>query len=65
MRKILDRWTGPVPAAWLCWVLALGAVVLAFIGAERAGVWMARPVMQVGVALLTLVFFFIGVCVML
>lgn len=54
-----------MPAAWLCWVLALGAVTLAFIGAERAGAWMARPVMQVGVALLTLVFFFVGVRAML
>ncbi|HRR34618.1 MAG TPA: cytochrome c biogenesis protein ResB [Kiritimatiellia bacterium] len=61
MNKLLNRWAGPGPAAWLCWALALGAVALAFLGAERAGAWMEQPVMQVGVALLTLLFGFVGV----
>ena len=60
MRKALNRWTGPVPAAWLCWALSLGAVALAFPGAERASAWMAQPVMQAGVALLALLFGVVG-----
>lgn len=47
--------TGLGGAAWLCWILALGSVALAFPGPERAGALMTRPVMQgftAGVAVL-------------
>ncbi len=60
MSKALNRATGPVAAAWLCWSLSLSAVSLAFLGSERAGAFMALPVMQAGVALLTWLFGFVG-----
>lgn len=47
--------TGLGGAAWLCWILALGSVALAFPGPERSGALMARPAVQglmAGVAVL-------------
>jgi cytochrome c biogenesis protein ResB len=56
----LARWAGPEAAARVCWALALGAVALAFPGAERSGAFMARPVMLVSVAGLSVLFLFAG-----
>ena len=43
--RLLNRATGPGAAAWLCGVLSLGAVALAFPGPERSGALMSHPVM--------------------
>lgn len=60
MRAFLNKWSGPGPAAWLCWALSLGAVRLAFLGAERAGAFMGHPAVLGAVALLALAFLFTG-----
>ena len=60
MRNFWNICLGLGTAVWLCWALSLGAVALAFLGAERAGAFMAQPVMLCDVALLTLVFLFTG-----
>jgi hypothetical protein len=60
LKTVLNRWSGPGTAAWLCWALALGSVALAFPGAERAGAFMARPVLLGVMAFLALGLFFAG-----
>ncbi|MDR2850103.1 MAG: cytochrome c biogenesis protein ResB [Verrucomicrobiota bacterium] len=47
-------------AVHLCWVLAVGAVALAFFGAERAGAFMARPAMLGLMTLLAAAFLYAG-----
>ena len=41
--RTLNRWLNVDVAAWLCAVLAVGSVALAFLGPERSGALMARP----------------------
>jgi len=57
LNLFLNRVAGLGGAAWLCWLLALGAVALAFPGPERSGAFMACTLMQLlsaGLALLLL-----------
>jgi len=54
MKAILNKILGLDVAAGLCCVLSLGSIVLACLGATRAGEWMARLPNLLGVALLTL-----------
>ncbi len=61
MKTIFNKLTGLNTAAWFCWALAMGAVGLAFPGAMRAGALMVQPYMLLSVALLALLFLFVGV----
>jgi len=60
LKKKFNMLTGPGVAAWVCWLSALGAVALAFAGAERAGAFMALPAMQAATLLLACAVGFCG-----
>jgi ResB-like family len=52
MKSILNKVLSLSVAMWLCIILALGSIVLACLGATRAGDWMAKLPNLVGVGLL-------------
>jgi len=54
MKRLLNRILSLSVAVWLCILLSLGSVALAFMGATQAGEWMSRSPNLVGVALLAL-----------
>ena len=60
MRLFFNRLTNLGVASWVCWLLALGSVALAFPGPERSGAFMAQPVMQGVTAVLAAALFFCG-----
>lgn len=49
---ILNRWLSLGVAAWLCGLMAVGAVALAFLGPARSGALMSRPPLLAFTALL-------------
>lgn len=57
---LFNRVTGSGAAAYLCWILALGAVALAFPGPEHSGAFMSYPAVLVVTAILSAVLFFNG-----
>jgi len=60
LRLFFNRLTNLGVASWVCWLLALGSVALAFPGPERSGAFMARPVMQGVTAVLAAALLFCG-----
>lgn len=61
MRRLLNRLLNLRVAVWLCILLSLGSIALAFMGATQAGEWMSKVPNLVGVALLALALAITGV----
>jgi len=55
MKSILNKVLSLSVAMWLCIILALGSIVLAYLNAPRANAWMALTPNLLGVALLAIV----------
>jgi len=60
MKSTLNKVLNPSEAMWICIILSLGSIVLACLGATRAGDWMAKLPNLVGIALLALALTFTG-----
>lgn len=61
MKKVLNWLQSLSIIAWVCWIISIGTVMLAFMGAEQAGVLMARPPLQVFSGVLALWIGLVGV----
>jgi len=61
MKSTLNKVVSLSVAMWLCVILSLGSIVLACLGATRAGDWMAHLPNLVGVGLLALVLTITGI----
>lgn len=61
MKKLFNSVAGLTGATWLCWILAVGSVLSAFLGPARSGAWMARPLMLMLTAVLAALIGFNGV----